>query len=206
MKNGLIAIGAVLSLIGGGLRAEEIDSPVIHNYRFVSAGYGYLHDIADSGIDGHGAIGALSFEEQGFLLGVGGGYFWTDEDAADINLWNVTASLGYVVRLMENHVNIIPRVGGGIGGLQIDDPVFGDVSDESWSIFPGIGLSYAINNQFAINGGYTYAYNFDSEDDDHLLNVGGTVAVLERVGLSVNASFSTEFGFSGITGAVEFHF
>src|SRR5688572_23851269 len=98
MRNGLIAISAVLSMLGGGLMAAEVDSPVIHNYRFVSVGYGYLHDIADSGADGHGAVGALSFEEQNFLLGVGGGYFWVDEDAADINLWSVAASIGYVVR------------------------------------------------------------------------------------------------------------
>lgn len=207
MKTGVIAIAGMLSLAVGGIAAEAIDSRVIHNYNYIGLGYGYLHDVGDSDVNGHGAVAEFSFEQDNFLLGVSGGYFWlTDTGDTDINLWNVTPSIGYVVRLLDNHVNIIPRVAGSYGGIQVDDPVFGDDSDESWSILPGIGLSYAINNQFAINGGYTYAYNFDAEDEDHLFNVGGKVAILEQVGLSVNAQFSKEFGFSGITGMVEFHY
>ena len=207
MRIGVIAMAGLASLIGSGLiAAEVIDSRVIHNYRFISAGYGYLHDVAEAEIEGHGAVGAISFEEQNFLFGASGGYFWLNEEAADINLWNALGSIGYVVRLMENHINIVPRLSGGLEGLEIDDPFFGDISDESWVIAPGIGLSYAINNQFAFNGGYTYAYNFDVEDEEHLFNVGGKVAILEQVGLAVNAVFSDDDGFRGITGAVEFHF
>lgn len=206
MKNGVIAINGLLSVAVCGLMADEIDSKVIHNYKYIGAGYGYLHDIGDSDVNAHGAVGEFSFEEHNFLFGVSGGYFWAeDTGSTDINLWNVTPSIGYVVRLMENHLNIIPSVAGSYNTVEFDSS-FGSDSDDSWSILPGIGLSYAINNQIALNAGYTYGYNFDSEDDDHLFGVGAKVAVAEQVGLAVNATFSKEFGFSGVTGMVEFHF
>src|SRR5688572_5256788 len=155
MKKGLIALVTFASIIASPVMAAEIESGVIHNYKFIGLGYGYLHDIAEADVEGHGIVGTLSFEEQGFVLDVGSGllptgYFWVDEDAADINLWNVTARMGYVVRLMENHLNIIPRVGGSLSGLEIDDPVFGDISDETWSIIPGIGVSFALNDRLAL--------------------------------------------------------
>ena len=204
MKIGLIAITGMLSVAASGLTAAEIDSKVIHNYNYLGVGYEYLNDIADSDIDAHGVVGEFSFEKANFLFRAGGGYFWaTDTGGADVDLWDVNASLGYVVRLVENHVNIIPRFTGAADGVDVEGSLF---ADYSWSILPGIELSYAINNQFAINGGYTYAYNFDTEEEDHRFNVGGKVALLEQVGLAVNAQFSKEFGFSGITGMVEFHY
>ncbi|HTD88284.1 MAG TPA: outer membrane beta-barrel protein [Candidatus Binatia bacterium] len=207
MKIGVIAMAGMLSLAAGGLGAAEIDSKVIHNYNYFGLGYGYLHDIGDLDVDGHGPVGELSFEQNNFVLNVSGGYFWvTDTGSTDVNLWDVTASIGYVVRLMENHFNIIPRFGGAYSGIQVDDSSFGNESDETWSILPGVGVSYAINNRFAINGGYTYAYNFDSEDEDHLFTAGAKFAILDQVGLSVNGNFSKEFGFTGITAMLEFHY
>jgi hypothetical protein len=207
MRNGIIAITAALSVIGGGLMAAEIDSPVIHNYNYFAAGYGFLSDIADSDIDAHGVVGDFSFEEGGFLIGVDGGYFWaTDTGDADVNLWNVKPRVGYVLRLLENHLNIIPNVAGEWSGIELDDPVFGSDSDDTWSIFPGIGLSYAINNRFALNGSYAWGYNFDSEDSDHFFTAGGKFALFERVGLAVNGLFREDFGFTGVTAVVEFHY
>jgi opacity protein-like surface antigen len=211
MKKGLIALVTLASIIGLPVLAAEIDSGVIHNYRFIGAGYGYLHDFANADIDGHGVVGTLSFEEQGFVLDVGNGllpsgYFWMDEEAVDVNIWNVTARLGYVIRLMENHLNIIPRVGGSLTGIEIDDPFFGDISDETWSIIPGIGVSYALTDRLAINGGYGWNYDFDAEESDHVVNAGARVAILEKVGLSVNAFFIEDFGFSGATATIDFHF
>jgi len=207
MRNGLIAITTALSVLGGGLMAAEIDSPVIHNYNYFAAGYGFLSDIADSDIDAHGVVGDFSFEEGGLLIGVDGGYFWaTDTGDADVNLWNVKPRLGYVARLMENHLNIIPNVAGEWSGIEVDDPLFGSGSDDTWSIFPGVGLSYAFNNRIALNGSYAWGYNFDSEEDDHFFTAGGKFAVFERVGLAVNGLFRQDFGFTGITATVEFHY
>jgi hypothetical protein len=207
MKKGLIAISVALSVIGGGLMAAEIDSPVIHNYRYMAAGYGFLQDISDTGIDAHGVVGDFSYEEGGFLIGADGGYFWaTDTGDADVNLWSVRPRIGYVARLLENHLNIIPNVAGEWSGIEVDDSFFGSESDDTWSIFPGIELSYAINNRFALNGGYAWGYNFDSEDSDHFFSAGGKFAILERVGLAAKAMFREDFGFTGVNATVEFHY
>ena len=204
MKIRIIAITGMLSLPACGVTAAEVDSKVIHNYNYLGVGYGYLHDFADLDIEGHGAVGEFSFEEQNFVLNVSGGYFWMDDvGSSDVNLWNIDASIGYVFRLMQNHVNLIPRFGGSYVGIDVDGSSF---DDETWSILPGVGLSFAINNRFAINGGYTYAYNFDSDDHAHLFNAGGKFALAEQIGLSVNAAFSDETGFSGITGILELHY
>jgi opacity protein-like surface antigen len=212
MKKGLVALVALASILAFPvMAAEEINSGVIHNYKFVGVGYGYLHDFANADVEGHGIVGTVSIEDQGFVLDVGSGllpsgYFWMDEEAADINVWNVTARFGYVLRLLDNHLNIIPRVGGSLTGIEIDDPVFGDISDENWSIIPGVGASFAITDRFAINGGYGWNYNFDSEESDHVFNGGAKFALFEHLGLSVNAFFIEDFGFSGATATVDFHF
>jgi hypothetical protein len=103
-------------------------------------------------------------------------------------------------------VNIIPRVAFGYSGIDIKAPLFGNARDDSWSFLPGISLSYAINNRFAINGGYTYSYNIDNWHKDHLFSAGGAVAIVEQINLAVTASFSNVSGFTGINGAVEFHY
>ena len=187
--------------------AEEINSRVIHDYNFFGVGYSYLHDVADLELDGHGPVGAFSFEEANFVLGVSGGYFWL-EDIGDteINLWDVTASIGYVLRLANNRINIVPRFGGAYSGIVVDNDTFGDEEDETWSIVPGVDLSFALCNWFALDGGYTYLYNFDSEDEEHLFRAGGKVALGQRIGISAHARFSEEFGFTGVTGGLEFHY
>ena len=200
----IVAIAGMLS-VACGLTAHEIDSRTIHNYDYISIGYGYLHDIDDSGVNGHGAVGKFSFEERNFLISVVGEYYWPeDSDFADGDLWSVSPGIGYVVRLAENHVNIIPRIAVSYSG--IDSNFFGDESDESWFFLPGVSLSYAINNRFAINGGYTYSYNFDSTGKDHLFSAGAAVAIVGQIDLAVTASFSNDFGFTGIVAALEFHY
>jgi hypothetical protein len=206
MKKGLIALVTLVSIVGQPLMAQEIDSGVIHNYRFLGVGYGYLHDIFNADVEGHGIVGTVSIEDQGFVLDVGNGllpsgYFWVDEEAADINLWNVTARFGYVVRLMENRLNIIPRVGGSLTGLEIED-----FSDETWSIIPGVGASFALTDRIAINGGYGWNYDFDTEEEDHVFNAGVKVAIFDKLGVSLNAFVIEDFGFSGATATLDLHF
>lgn len=206
MKIGLVAIVGMLTL-AGGLTAGEINSRAIHNYNYFSVGYGYLHDILDSDVNAHGAVGEFSFEKHNILFGVVGGYFWAeDTGSADVELWSVSPAVGYVLRLAENHINIIPRIAFSYSGIQIDDSVFGDDSDETWFFLPGAFLSYAINNRLAINGGYAYSYNFDSTDKEHLFSAGAAVAIFDQVSLVGSANFSDESGFTGITAALEFHY
>lgn len=200
---GLLTVPALL--------AAEIDSRTIHDYSFIGVGYGYLHEIAQEAagdVNAHGGVGQLSFEEQNFVLGVSGGYFWgDDDDLVDIQLWNVSASLGYVIRLAENHLNIIPSFGGGYQEVDVEaGPVFGSFTEDSWSILPGVTVSYAINNRFALSGGYTFAYNLDAEEESHLFSAGAKFALLEQVALAAGAVFSDDDGFEGFTAGVEFHF
>ena len=194
-------MGGLLAVSSLGF-AAEIDSGVIHNYDYLGVGYGYLHELADD-LNAHGGVGQFSFEEQNFILSAGGGYFWGDnDDVADVELWNASASLGYVIRLAENHLNIIPSFGGGYSEIDVE----GAGSADSWSILPSISLSYALNNRISIGGGYTYAYNLDAEEETHLFNAGAKFALLHQVGLSVNAIFAEDEGFQGVTAGVEFHF
>src|SRR5688572_20449413 len=187
MKIRLITIGGLLSVASLGL-AAEIDSGVIHNYDYFGVGYGYLHKIAEEAtgdVNAHGGVAGFSFEENNFLLTANGGYFWGDnDDVADIETWNVNASIGYVIRLAENRVNIIPSFGGAYSEVDVEaGPFFGSFTEDSWSIIPSIGVSFALNNRIALNGGYTYLYNFEAEDESHLFNAGAKFALLHQVGL-----------------------
>jgi hypothetical protein len=172
---------------------------MIHHYNFVEGGYGYLHDIGDS-INAHGVYGQFSFEEHNVVMTFGGGHFWGDES---LNFWNLNTSVGYVVRLAQNHLNIIPRFGAVYSAVDNTETSFGD---ETWSIAPGATLSYALNKRIALAGTYAYAYNLDAEEGDHTFSVGPKIAIFERVGVSVNALLSDEEGFLGVTAGVEFHF
>lgn len=201
----LVLVGALVSQA----RAHEIDSRVIHHYTFLGLGYSYIHDLIEDELNAHGVVGIGSFEQHNVVLTLAGGYFWGDDDLgvdADVNLGNFSTSLGYVVRLAENHINIIPRFGAAWNEITFDAPGFPEEDFESWSIFPGVGVSYAINNRIAVGGSYAYGYNLDSEEDAHLFSAGPTIALLERVGLSIAASFNDEIGWSGVTAGIEFHF
>jgi hypothetical protein len=184
------------------LVAEPINSPVIHNYNQFGVGYEYVD--AD-GVDGHGVVGTFSADLGNFLLGAGGDYIWYDE--FDAESWRATALAGYIVRLMENHINIIPRVGVAYNELSIDAGPFGFVQNFV-SIEPGITLSYAINNRISLNGGYTYVQDIDDDIDveAHTFSLGGTVALAERLGLNVNGLFEEDEGFTGVTAILSWHF
>src|SRR5687768_5551736 len=174
--------------------AEPIDSPVIHNYNQFGVGYNYVE--ADD-LDGHGVVGTVSMDLGNFLLGGGGNYIWLDNAEA----WSAGGFAGYIVRLMENHINIIPRVGVNYNEVSVDFGRGGGAVANFVSIEPGITLSYAINNKISLNGGYTYVQDIDDDIDVevHTFSLGGVVALTERLGLNVNALFAEEQGFSGAT-------
>src|SRR5258705_6172793 len=177
-------VGITLGLVcAQQLMGEEIYSKVIHQDTYIGAGYEYFHDIGNSGAKAHGVFGAGSYDYHNVLFGVSGGYAWGDED---VDFWRAGGSLAYVVRLMENHVNIVPRV-----GIFYNEVLFNGNSDNVTTINPGITLSYAFNNQLSINGGDTYGHdiNFDNQGDQHNFNSGSRPAIAENVGLDLPADF-----------------
>ena len=117
------------------------------------------------------------------------------------NLWTVGAGVGYVFRLEENHVNIIPRFG--VSYSEADVP---GGSASATTIQPGILLSYAFNNTLSVNGGYTYGRDVDSSADVHGFSVGSQVALSKRLGLNLNVLFTDENGFSGASAGFTYHF
>lgn len=92
------------------LAAQEINSSVIHNYKYVEVGYDYVY--GDQGPDGHGSSAFASYELNNFLFGIGGGYLQAG-DNPEFETWGVGGVIGYVFRLQENHINIIPSFGVG---------------------------------------------------------------------------------------------
>jgi hypothetical protein len=190
-------------LCAAAVVADPIDSKVIHNYNQVGLGYNYVE--ADD-LDGHGVIGGASVELSNFLIGGGANYIWFD----DAEAWSVEGFVGYIFRLMENHINIIPRVGLGYDEASVDLGPFGEASEDVVTIRPGITLSYAINNHISLNGGYTFVGDIESDDlvfeSAHTFSLGTSLAIAERLGLSLNALFMEEQGFSGATAILSWHF
>jgi len=191
--------------------AEPIDSKVIHNYNQFGVGYNYVEN---DDLDGHGIVGSASVELNNFLIGGGGNYIWFNEpdgfDDVDAQAWSVGAFAGYILRLMENHINIIPRVGVSYNEFSVDFGPFGDADGDVVTIEPGITLSYAINNHISLNGGYTYIGEITSDDiafeSAHTFSVGTRFAIAENLGLNLNALFAEEQGFSGATAILSWHF
>ena len=181
--------------------AEPIDSPVIHNYNQFGVGYNYVE--ADD-VEGHGVVGGFSMDLSTFLLGASANYVWFD----DAEAWSVGGLAGYIVRLMDNHINIIPRVGVSYNEFSFDFGPFGSAVANYVSIEPGVTLSYAINNHISLNGGYTYVQDLDDDIDveAHTFSLGAAFALAERLGLNVNALFAEEQGFSGATAILSWHF
>jgi hypothetical protein len=183
-------------------QSDAIGSKVIHNYSQVGLGYGYLHDIGNAEVNAHGVVVGGSYDIKNVVIGVGGGYAWTD-DNSDLELWNVTGSLGYVFRCMENHINVIPSVG--LAYTEVVVPHFNN--PDTTTVLPGITLSYAFNSKFSINGGYKYGFEVDGEDvEAHMASVGAVYALTEQVEVNGTAYFVEEQGFSGVTAGVAYHF
>jgi hypothetical protein len=191
------------------LLAEEIQSRVIHNYSQIGVSYGYLHDIGNSDVNANGVLGDYSFDYRNVIFHVNGGAFWGDDDLginADVELWTIAGGVGYVFRFYENHINVIPRFEVGYSEISVKVPGFGTSRDHSTAILPGVTLSYALNNRISVDGGYTYSRDVDNGDDGHGFTVGTHVALLEQLGLNVQAAFAEGRGFTGITAGFSFHY
>jgi hypothetical protein len=193
-----LLIITVALLCAHGLRAAEgINSKVIHDYTEIGVAYAFLDDVA--GDNAHGVLAHTSVDMENFIFDVNGNYFRGDDD---LDLWGFGGGVGYAIRLMRNHINIIPRVG--VAYNRVD---FGDSSEDSTtSIAPGVTLSYAINRRVSINANYTYVRGIDDEGDAHTYGAGARIAVTERIGVDIGALFAEGQGFRGAFAGASFHF
>ena len=180
------------------MAAEGINSKVIHNYTQLGIAYGFVEDIG--GGSAHGVLADTSVDMDNFLFGVSGGYFWGKDD---LEFWGVGAGVGYAVRLLRNHVNIIPQF-----SMGYDKAELGDAHDSVTTIQPGISLSYAINNRLSLGGHYTYVRALDNnEEDAHVFGPGLRIAVAENIGVDLGANFTNEGqAFTSAFAGVSFHF
>lgn len=191
--------------------AEEINSRVIHNYRYVGIGYDYFHIDQSQMPDGHGISATASYEYQNFLFGLGGGMVRGDNRTIELKTWSIYGNVGYAFRLFENHLNIIPSFGYGYSEstetLTLPFfPVGLEFNSHSSTIAPGLTASYACNNYLSLNAGYSYGYNLDAHDGAHGFSVGADCAVTKEIGLGVGVHFDTEEGFTGLSAGISYHF
>src|SRR5215204_6790929 len=185
-----------LAVCGHGLMAAEgINSKVIHDYTEIGVAYAYFDDVG--GDAAHGVLAHTSVDLENFIFDVNGNYVWAD----DADIWGFGGGIGYAIRLLRNHINIIPRFG--IGYNQVD---FGTREDSTTSISPGVTLSYAFNNRVSVNANYTYVRGIDDEGDAHTYGAGARVAVTEKIGVDLGATFAEGQGFVAAFGGVSLHF
>lgn len=198
MKRVLVLIFALVCANQLMAAEEGINSKVIHNYTQFGIGYGFADDVG--GGTAHGVLADTSVDMDNLLFGVSGGYFW---GKGDLEFWGVSAGVGYVVRLMRNHVNIIPQFSMGYDKAEV-----GDAHDSVTSIQPGITLSYAINNRLSLSANYAYVRALDNnEEDGHVFGPGVRIAVAENIGINLGANFTDEGqAFLSAFAGVSFHF
>jgi hypothetical protein len=194
MKRLLVIVLAVCS--HALIAAEGINSKVIHDYTEIGVAYAYFDDIA--GDTAHGVLAHSSVDLENFIFDVNGSYVWANND---IDLWGVGGGIGYAFRLMRNHINIIPRF-----GMRYDKVEFDAGDDSTTSIAPGVTLSFAINNWVSVNGNYTYVRGIDDEGDAHTYGPGARIAITDRIGIDLGATFADGQGFVGAFGGVSLHF
>jgi opacity protein-like surface antigen len=197
MKRVLVLTFAVLC--GHQLTAAEpINSGVIHHYTELGIGYAFID--VEGGPEAHGVAAHTAVDMDNFLFDVNGGYVWAD----DVNTWSLGGGIGYVVRLMQNHINIIPRFGISYNKINPDD----DIESDFTTISPGVAVSYAINNRASIGARYDYVrdIDFDNDEDLHTYGPFARIALAERIGLDLGATFAEGEGFVAAFAGLSFHF
>lgn len=189
----LVAVNQV-----GAAEGEGINSKVIHHYTQFSVGYEFLEDFG--GGTAHAVNGQTSVDMNNLLFNVDGGYAWGKDD---LEVWLIGGSVGYIVRLMKNHVNIIPNF-----GVYYQKAEAGAAEDSVTTIQPGITGSFAINNRLSVGANYTYLRALDNnEEDEHTFGPIARFALTETIGLDIGARFTDEGqAFRSVFGAVNFHF
>lgn len=186
-------------LAGAWARAEEINSDVIHNYNFLALRYGYEPDAVGSS-DANGGIVELSADVKNIIFDVSASYAVANT-SPELNLWNLTGTVGYAIRLLENRVNIIPRIGGGYYEADASG-----LSASTTTIEPGLAASFAFNNWLSIGAAYRYVYATDTETHVNDFSVGPQVALGKKIGFDFRVDFNDHGGFSGVEAGFSFHY
>lgn len=191
--------------------AEELNSSVIHNYRYIGVGYDYFYSDQMQLPDGHGIFAFGSYEYENFLFGIGGGNVRGENRAVEVETWDVYGEVGYVFRFFKNQLNLIPSFGIGYSESRqtLHVPFFPFVLEfdsDATGIAPGLTASYAFNHQVSVNAGYSYGYDLDAHDGAHTFSVGAACAVTREIGLGVGVHFEAEEGFTGLSTGISFHF
>lgn len=189
----LVAVNQV-----GAAEGEGINSKVIHHYTQFSVGYQFFEDVG--GGTAHAVIASTSVDMNNLLFSVGGGYGWGPDD---LEFWAVGGDVGYIIRLLRNRVNIIPRF-----GMSYNRAEAGPAEDSVTTIEPGLSGSFAINNRLSVGGSYTYVRALDNnEEDGHVFGPRARFALTETMGLDIGAQFTDEGkAFQSAFAAVNFHF
>ena len=215
-KNNTVYLAALI-IASAVVKAEELDSKVLNNYNAVSAAYQYSSSaLLGSDVQAHGFGLGLSTEVyKNFILGASFSEVFASNDSISGQSWNLSPTIGYAIRLMDNHLNIVPKVSYGFGHTGLDHS---GLSDDTHSITGGALVSYALNNKLGI--GVEYGYQSSLKDgkyfgvaDAHKIAVGPTYAISDVFGVFAKATIgvpndnrsSDSDAILGCVAGIEFH-
>ncbi len=215
LKSTLIA--ALFSPLVVTANAEELNSKVLNNYNAVSAAYAYSSSaLIGADVAAHGfGLGISTEVQKNIILGASFSEMFASNDTVSGQSWNLSPTIGYAVRLMDNHLNIVPKVSYGFGHASLDHS---GISDDTHSITGGALVSYALNNKLGM--GVEYGYQSSLKDgkyfgvaDAHKITVGPTYALSDVFGVFAKATIvvpndnrsSDSDAILGCVAGIEFH-
>lgn len=215
LKSTLIA--ALFSPLVVTANAEELNSKVLNNYNAVSAAYAYSSSaLIGADVAAHGfGLGISTEVQKNIILGASFSEMFASNDTVSGQSWNLSPTIGYAVRLMDNHLNIVPKVSYGFGHASLDHS---GISDDTHSITGGALVSYALNNKLGM--GVEYGYQSSLKDgkyfgvaDAHKITVGPTYALSDIFGVFAKATIvvpndnrsSDSDAILGCVAGIEFH-
>lgn len=205
MKRSLFAIVGIFC--AGHLLAQETNSKVIHQYSYVNLSGGY--------VPAHGGLPAFAgfklegaFEYRNVLAWLNLGSFADTGDAvfgAEMN--RSGGGLGYVIRLDQNHLNLIPRLGASYLKITQNDLFGGETTlVETTAIEPSITFSYAFNNRFSLDAGCALDADVDSGATVSQFNFGATCALAKHWGIRLEGTVATNQNYNGVFAGIAYHF
>jgi len=186
-----------LGLVAMGLQAEELNSKVINNYNALYAGYSYSPDVLlglKPSIDAHGfGIGVSTEIQRNIILGAALSGGFGSNNVLSGSVISVGPTIGYAIRLFDNHLNIVPKVSYGLSHWK-EEKLF-NISDDLHSVSGGALVSYAINDQLGLGLEYSYQAglndgNYLKGADTHKIVAGPTYAISESFGFFAKATIA----------------
>lgn len=197
-----------LGLLGCGcLLAQDTNSKVIHQYRYVNLSGGY--------VPGHGDMPAFAGFELDGAFEYRNGLIWLDLESFSetgdatfgANMNRTRAGLGYVIRRDQNRLNLLPCLG--VSYLKItEDDLFGGETTlvKTTAIEPSVTFSYACNHRFSLNIGYALDADVDSGATVSQFKAGAVFALSRRWGVRFSGTVATDRNYNRLFAGLEFHF